>query len=39
MEEKRHIKICNLEPNQTQTDQWTKFNSNYEINRGKIRLS
>ena len=31
--------MCNSEPNQNQTDQWTKLNSNYEINRGKIRLS
>ena len=36
---KKQIKICNSEPNQNQTDQRRKFNSNYEINRGKIRLS
>ena len=36
---KKQIKICNSEPNQNQTDQQRKFNSNYEINRGKIRLS
>ena len=33
------IKICNSEPNQNKTDQRRKFNSNYEINRGKIRPS
>ena len=36
---KKRIKICNSKPNQNQTDQRRKFNSNYEINRGKIRLS
>ena len=33
------IKICNSEPNQNKTDQQRKFNSNYDINRGKIRSS
>ena len=33
------IKICNSEPNQNKIDQRRKFNSKYEINRGKIRPS